>query len=393
MRCITSLRHEPIQNDQGAPRPHAANVQIPIGHLKVDEAFALGLKHHQAGRLDEAAGIYNQLLKVVPEHVDVVHFTGLLRAQTGDLTGAVELVEKAIALNPQSAAIRSNLGWVLKRAGQMNEAITTYQKAIELDPGFIDAHFNLAVLHRDCGQNEAALVCVEALLALNPNHLKAGYMKAALTEKLTVRPPEGFVAQIFDEHADVFEEQMKVGNSTIPEIVRGAADFYLKDNPGISVPPFTAVLDLGCGTGRAGEVFRDLTGTLHGVDLSAKMMEQAKAKNLYDKLVLDDFVHFMSECNETFDLVLSVDAFLYMGPLEDVFENVARVLNPGGSFGFTVEALEEGDYALRPSCRHAQSESYIRRLAAANGFRIEICEHIEKLRFDIQGTLFWLVKA
>lgn len=360
--------------------------------MKVDEAFALGSKHHQAGRLKEAADIYRQLLKVAPENYDLLHFMGLLQAQTGNITEAIELIEKAIVIQPKVATIRSNLGWVLKQAGQFDAAVATYQEAIEIDPKFSDAHYNLAVLNRDSGQLDAALVSVEALLALNPNHLKAQYMQAALTEKTTAKPPEGFVAQIFDEHADVFENHMKQGNSTIPEIVRGAAERHLETLGVNSERAFAKVLDLGCGTGRAGVVFHDLVTVLHGIDLSTKMMAQAKDKNVYDSLVLDDFVHFMANTDETYDLVLSVDAFLYMGPLDDVFKNVAHILKPQGSFGFTVEALDEGDYVLRPSCRHAQSEAYIRRLADAHGFRVEVCEHIEKLRFDIQGTVFWLVK-
>ena len=101
-------------------------------------------------------------------------------------------------------------------------------------------------------------------------------------------------------------------------------------------------LDLGCGTGRAGVVFRNLITKLHGVDLSPKMMEKAQEKGVYDALHLNNFIDFMSASSDHYDLVLSVDAFLYMGPLEDVFLNVSRVLKPEGSFGFTVEYLEEG---------------------------------------------------
>ncbi len=365
---------------------------MPIGHLKADEALALGLKYHQAGQLQEAADIYGQLLNVAPQHPDLLHFMGLLKAQSGDYTSGIVQIEKAIAINPTAAVYRSNLGWVLKRDGQLDKAVASYRAAIHADPSFVDARYNLAVILRDTEQLDEALEAIQGLLERDPHHMKAKYLHAALSDVSTTKPPAEFVAQIFDEHAQSFEDHMKAGNSEIPALVKTAALQYLGSVVDSNPVPFSNTLDLGCGTGRAGVVFRDLTRQLHGVDLSEKMMEQAKEKSVYDALFLDDFIHFMTETSDTYDLVLSVDAFLYMGPLEDVFANVARLLAPSGCFGFTVEALAHGDYALRPSCRHAQSEAYIRRLADTYGFRIEICDHIKSLRFNIPGTLFWLVK-
>ena len=215
----------------------------------------------------------------------------------------------------------------------------------------------------------------------------------ALTDASTEAPPEGFVRQVFDEHADVFEQRMKDGSSRLPEMIRAVAGTFIEGSADVGAPAFANVLDLGCGTGRAGVEFRDIAGTIHGVDLSPKMMDQARDKGVYDDLFLDDFVAFMDSAKGAYDLVLAVDSFLYTGPLEVVFASVAGVLKGGGGFAFTVEALDEGDFALRDTCRHAHGEAYIRRLAAEGGFSVNVCVSIANMRFDVKGTLFWLDKS
>jgi SAM-dependent methyltransferase len=50
------------------------------------------------------------------------------------------------------------------------------------------------------------------------------------------------------------------------------------------------VLDLGCGTGLLGARLRMLARSLTGVDLSANMIEQARRRNIYDRLVRADLI-------------------------------------------------------------------------------------------------------
>jgi len=191
----------------------------------------------------------------------------------------------------------------------------------------------------------------------------------------------------------VFEQQMKKGDSWLPQIVRSAAARLIEQHGNDTVRPFPSTLDLGCGTGRAGVEFRDLTDKLHGVDLSLKMMDQAHEKGVCDALFPGDFVGFMEQAEDNYDLVLAVDSLLYIGLLETVFSGVVSVLREGGAFAFTVETLDTGDFALRATCHHAHGEGYVRRLAAGNHLDVVLCEPIDNMRFGIKGTLFWLKKS
>ena len=88
-----------------------------------------------------------------------------------------------------------------------------------------------------------------------------------------------------------------------------------------------------------------------------------------------------------------------------MFGGVARVINSGGVFCFSVEtagtpqdASQTGrshDFTLQPSLRYAHSDRYIRTLAARHGFTVEHCLHAP-IRDDrgkpVPGLYFWLAR-
>jgi predicted TPR repeat methyltransferase len=109
-----------------------------------------------------------------------------------------------------------------------------------------------------------------------------------------------------------------------------------------------------------------------------------------------DVAQYLSETQQSYDLVLAADVFIYVGALDRVFAGVARVMPPGGVFCFSVEACEEGpDLALRPSLRYAHSPGYIRKLAGQYGFEVQATAG-HSIREDqgipIPGIFAWLVR-
>jgi predicted TPR repeat methyltransferase len=154
--------------------------------------------------------------------------------------------------------------------------------------------------------------------------------------------------------------------------------------------PSLDILDLGCGTGLSGETFRPHARTLIGVDISAKMLEIARQRHIYNNLVCGDLVEFLEAQGRNFDLVVAADVFVYVGDLTAVFRTVHRALRPAGLFGFSVEAGGEQDFALGTNLRYAHSAAYLRRLAEAHGFAVELIE-AKILRkedgVDVSGTL------
>ena len=76
------------------------------------------------------------------------------------------------------------------------------------------------------------------------------------------------------------------------------------------------------------------------------------------------------------DLVLAADVFVYCGDLAPVFAETRRVLASGGLFVFTLQRAETGDFVLGDDLRYAQSQAYIERLAAHEGFHILGCDTV-----------------
>lgn len=95
---------------------------------------------------------------------------------------------------------------------------------------------------------------------------------------------------------------------------------------------FTDLLDCGCGTAPMisllKEKYPDKRYT--GIDLTPKMIEVAKAKNMPDvKFVVGDCENLPFEEN-SFDAVICSQSFHHYPNVQDFFNSVNRVLRPGG---------------------------------------------------------------
>src|SRR5690606_29734993 len=97
------------------------------------------------------------------------------------------------------------------------------------------------------------------------------------------------------------------------------------------------VLDLGCGTGLTGAAFRAVAGRLVGVDLSPRMLGYAQQRGVYDELQQCDLVEFLQSTDERFDLIVAADVLIYLGDLVRAFEEIGRVLRPGGHWVASAE--------------------------------------------------------
>lgn len=134
---------------------------------------AEALRHHQAGRLDEAERIYRQILTLDPHHADSLHLLGMVAHQNGDHEAAASLIRQAIAANGNAASYHSNLGNVLQAQGKLAEAGASYQCALLLKPDLAETHLNLGNIFRAQGDVDSALACYRRALALNPELAEA----------------------------------------------------------------------------------------------------------------------------------------------------------------------------------------------------------------------------
>jgi tetratricopeptide (TPR) repeat protein len=144
-----------------------------IRQQDVTAAFAEAVALHGRGRLEEAAGLYEQALRHDPKHFEALHFLGLVRSRQGRYGEAQKLIRKALNQAPDSAEANRSLGMALAAEGRHEEAMARYAKALALKPDFAEARNNLGIALAELGRHDAAIAEYRRALALQPDHAAA----------------------------------------------------------------------------------------------------------------------------------------------------------------------------------------------------------------------------
>lgn len=278
---------------------------------------------------------------------------------------ALEIVVAQTATGSVDAAFAR-----LRREELLQQQLATVERALAANPRSIELLLTLAKLFRHMDRPQDALGAYRRVLEVDPSRQDVQHMIAALSGVAPADAPSraanAYVAEEFDGFAARYDEVL-VGwlDYRGPEVLHRAVLAVLGANP-----PRQDIVDLGCGTGLAARVFRPMARRLDGVDLSAKMVEKAGGRGLYDSLHVDEIGRFLSAAPHTYTLAIAADVLIYFGDLAPVFADVAAALKPGGLFAFTVEAGSGAPYRLMESGRYAHDDAYVRAAAMAAGFDV-----------------------
>jgi len=150
----------------------------------IDEAIT----QHQAGRYERAVEIYDQVLKIQPDHVDALHLMGMAVHHRGDDDRAVDLIERAITIDPNQGVFYNTMGQVLRGKGQFAQADVNLRRAIELDPNLATAHHNLASVQKKLGRLQDAVACDRRAVQLQPGYANAHHGLADSLQSLNLLP-------------------------------------------------------------------------------------------------------------------------------------------------------------------------------------------------------------
>jgi len=134
------------------------------------ELFARAIEKQQAGLLDSAAALYQQILTAQPDAIAALFNLGVVRQGLGDLPGAAACFERALALRPELAEAHNSLGLTLRRQQKLTQARAHYERALALKPDYADAWSNLGVLLRLMDELDASEQCLAKALALRPEN-------------------------------------------------------------------------------------------------------------------------------------------------------------------------------------------------------------------------------
>ena len=125
---------------------------------------------HQAGRIDQAAPLYQQVLAREPGNADANHLLGMVALQTGQNQAALELMTKAIAANSRDASYHFHLALVHQAMGDGDKAAASYRRALILKPNDPDTYNNLGNVLARQNRLDEALASYRRALALQPDN-------------------------------------------------------------------------------------------------------------------------------------------------------------------------------------------------------------------------------
>jgi predicted O-linked N-acetylglucosamine transferase (SPINDLY family) len=131
------------------------------------------MRLHQQGQVQEAARLYDDVLRQVPSHYGALHLKGVLALQAGNPDAAIGLFERSLRLEPRQALALSNLGVALRGKDRMLDAIAALEKSVALEPRSADAWTNLAQTQLRAGFTRAAIASGRRAIALAPERLGA----------------------------------------------------------------------------------------------------------------------------------------------------------------------------------------------------------------------------
>ncbi len=242
--------------------------------------------------------------------------------------------------------------------GDLAAAADLLAQTLELAPGYAAAWFALGELRDKAGERDAAVVAFERARAADPADRHGAALQLARLGAAAATMPPAYIRAVFDQYAPGFDRALVEGLSyRAPGLLLDAAK-----RTGVWMK-FGSVLDLGCGTGLTGAVFRPFADWLVGVDLSGGMIAQARAKGLYDRLVEADLLQFLrdeADAAARYHLMLAGDVFVYLPYLGPLLAAAAKATAPGGLFAFTVETHEGDGVLLRDTLRYAHGEAHVR---------------------------------
>jgi predicted TPR repeat methyltransferase len=249
--------------------------------------------------------------------------------------------------------------------GDLAAAVDLYAQAVELAPGFASAWFALGEAREALGDRDGARAAFDRAVTAEPEDRHGAALRLARLggPDPATQALHGYVRTLFDQYAPRFDRALADLSYSAPALLREAVTKHETQ--------FGTMLDLGCGTGLAGAAFRPHADWLVGVDLSPKMIGEARRKDLYDRLTVGDVAQFVAdEPEQSAHLVIAADVFAYIAGFGEVCTCVARVLAPGGIFGFTVETHDGAGAVVGPKMRYAHSADFVRDAVADAGMTL-----------------------
>lgn len=384
--------------------------------LQSDEIKALlGECLVQNDRKDEALRLFYQAFELNCHNLTAVMNIADLENEKRNFKEAEKFYKKALEIDFTNLRVHTNYADMLYKCKRTVEALEEYRQAVIISPKTPELSYNLAVILKDMKDYEQSLDLMfyayylapehkdwslniaETLIMLNafepekarkicenwyakmPDNVVVKHLRASLNHQENEYDKE-YNELLFDNFAQNYEQTLKNINYRVIDKI---CELY--------APLKGKILDLGCGTGLLAEKLKTSENRFWGVDISAKMLQKAEEKKVYEALVHADICEYLKTTDIDFDLITAADVFCYLGNLENVIELCGK-----SPLLFSVEISDTiTKYELQDNGRYKHNRGYVAELLAKYGYddvkTNEIILRSENGQ-DVNGMLFMAAK-
>ncbi len=319
----------------------------------IDALLGLADINSQENNFEEAEKRYKRVLELDANNFDAHNNYAEMLQRAKRTSEALEEYRNAVIINPKSAEVSNNLAMILKDLGEYDEALGLLFNALSYKPNLDEISINISECLISLAEVDRKKACeiAENWIKSYPNNEFARHMSSALKGE-NIENNKVYAEKLFDHFADNYELVIKNLDYSAPMVMARIAGSLEG-----------CIVDLGCGTGLVGEALKNNRNKLIGVDISKKMLDIAKNKGVYEKLVQSDVVEYLQNNND-FDWVVAADVLGYIGDISEIIKSIKnkKIL-------LSIEMSdEESKYTIQPNGRYKHNPQYVENLLIDNGF-------------------------
>jgi tetratricopeptide (TPR) repeat protein len=141
----------------------------------------LGLLMDGTGKRDQAKPIYEQILKIVPDHPVALNNLAFIKAEEGvDLDQALTMAQRARQKLPNSPDIADTLGWIYIKKNLSEDAVRVFRDLVLKEPANPTYHYHFGMALMQKGDKSTAKKELDLAMKNNPSKDEAGKIKEML---------------------------------------------------------------------------------------------------------------------------------------------------------------------------------------------------------------------
>jgi predicted TPR repeat methyltransferase len=336
----------------------------------MDTAHMFSAQAHEAllaQDFETAQTFFTKALRLEPTHVDALLGQAHVEWANTRMLSALNYTNRAYAAAPTHPTVFELYTALLAQLQYYTEALEWGLKGAALHPTNPALLKNVGLIYYVREDYPNALAFYRRVLALTPHDVAVEQMVASLggTNPASLNPL--FIKDHFNAYHDFTEKLVEKLDYRLPDQLATLLAPYLTPHTPCNV------VDLGCGTGLAGEALRTIhrPATLLGIDLAETLLAEATGRGYTEVREASLADYFATAAPASAQLILCTDVLNYVGDVAYVVEGCRKVLSTHGLFAFSIEALpahSPHDYFLMPTGRYAHAGAYVEKLAVQHGF-------------------------